>query len=181
MYRPDLPKNPRGFTVIELVIVVMVVALGMALAIPSFDNVLQKRQTTRQAEQVAAFIGLIQSEAIKRFTDISVELVYTSGTNWCLGAAEGSTGCNCTQTDATQADFCDIDGVPYVLASGEFEHSFMGAHSTDKEFAFDPVRGILASSDLGNAHRFDFHSNNGKNVLRVDVAATGRVQICSPV
>ena len=65
-YNTGLKRANRGFTLIELMVVVVIVAIGVSLALPVFDDISQRRQVTSQAEQLAAFISQAQSEAVKQ-------------------------------------------------------------------------------------------------------------------
>ena len=53
---PKFRCASRGFTLIELVIVVGIVAIGVTLALPSWRSVVEKRQLTSAIEQVASFL-----------------------------------------------------------------------------------------------------------------------------
>jgi len=167
----------RGFTLLELMIVLVIVAIGITLAIPSYEEVLQKRETTSKAESLAAFLAYAQSAAVKRNMEISVQLNYIAPDNWCIGVDESSTGCNCTGTDA--ADLCTIEGVTRTMSSATQTRSSMAAYAADTVFAFDPIRGTMINSDLGIDHNFTLQSDNGNYELRVEVGATGRIKVCN--
>ena len=174
-------KN-KGFTLIELMITVVIIAVAVALAVPSFDRVRQKRQTTSAAEQVAAFISNAQSEAVKRNEEVTVSITRTNNTTWCLGAIVGTTACDCTETVTTETDYCDIEDVAQILNSTEWPLAQVTASgvSADNVFTFDPVRGIMLTADLGNDHFLTVVSESGDYSLQVDVAATGRLRVCNP-
>jgi type II secretion system protein H len=174
----NLRKTSQGFTLLELMIVMVIVAIGVALATPTFRDVTERRQTTAQAEELAAFLSYAQSEAVKKNRPISVELKHTSPTNWCIGAAETLTGCDCTGGGTA----CTIEGVNWTMSSATQKHSSMLSPPlvSDKVFAFDPVRGTMISADLSNTHAFTLQSDNGEYRLRVDVAVTGRIKVCNP-
>jgi len=175
-----ITRSGNGFTLLELMIVLVIVAIGVALAVPTYQDVTQRRQTTAQAQDLAAFLTYAQSQAVKKNTPISVELKFTSSTNWCIGAAESLTGCDCTGVDT--ANLCTIDGTTWTVSSATQAHSSLvaPAPSSDLIFAFDPVRGTMIGGDLTPTHTFDVQSDSGEYKLRVDVAATGRVKVCNP-
>ncbi len=62
---PFLPAR-RGFTVVELMMSLVLLAIGAALSIPSYREMMEKRQLTHGAEQIMAFVNTAQSEAMKR-------------------------------------------------------------------------------------------------------------------
>jgi len=170
----------RGFTVLELMIVLVIVAIGVAIAVPSYQDVVQRRETTAQAEGLVAFVSFAQGEAIKYNRLISVHLTYTDAKNWCIGANEGNAPCDCTETNIAATDFCSLNGVEKIMRSSEKTRSGMTSPSTDRTLVFDPVRGTMTAADLGTSHNVIVGSDNDNWSLRMDIEATGRVLICSP-
>lgn len=170
----------KGFTLIELIIVLTIVAIGVALAVPSYSDALQRRETQAQAEDLVAFVSYAQSESVKFNQMVSVHLSYTDKDNWCIGANEGNAPCDCNEAVTSEADFCSLNGVAKILRSSAQTKSSMTAASTDKTLVFDPIRGTMAVADLGNAHGLTLESDNGNWSLQVDIAATGRVRLCNP-
>lgn len=75
----------RGFTLIELVIVLVIAAIALALAVPAYQNIIEKRQTTAKAEELASFLASAQGESVKMNRRVSVATRYTDANNWCVG------------------------------------------------------------------------------------------------
>ncbi len=63
--RLHVPRE-EGFTAIELMVVVAIVAILCALAMPSFQNVIDRYRVRRATEDMTASIYFARSEAIKR-------------------------------------------------------------------------------------------------------------------
>jgi type IV fimbrial biogenesis protein FimT len=166
-------KISRGFTLIELVIVMVIVGVGLSLAVPTFKDIRERRQTTAQATELSAFLSYAQSVAVKRNRPISIELQYTTPTNWCVGAAETLDGCDCTGGGVV----CNVEGDTKVMSSATYDKAKMLTPAADKVLAFDPIRGIMIDTD---PHSFTLQSQNGKYELRVDIGITGRIKICNP-
>jgi len=164
----------RGFTLIELVIVMVIVAIGVALAAPSYQDIIERRHTTAKAENLAAFMAYARSEAVKRNKQVSVSLVRTSANEWCIGITDLTTACNC-KTDATQ---CVINGVEKTLTSATQTRSNMSTAPVDTTFVFDPVRGTKIAADLSD-HIYALQSDNGNWEISIVVGATGRVRLCN--
>lgn len=175
-------SRKEGFSLIEVMVTLVVVAIGLAMAFPSWEQSTQKRRLTSAAEQLASFLSEAQGSAIKHNRELTVSLQYVSATQWCLGAALGSASaaCDCTITDTMDASFCAIDGAPQVLDQSLFGTIEMPAPdpSTDTTFSFEPIRGIMANADLGEPHFYNLVSENSQFALQVHVLPTGRIRVC---
>lgn len=62
----------RGFTLIELMITIAVLAVVIAIAAPSFTSVIQSNRTTALHHEILGALQLARSEAVKRRTDVIV-------------------------------------------------------------------------------------------------------------
>jgi type IV fimbrial biogenesis protein FimT len=177
-----LITSNRGFTILELVIVMAIVAIGITLAVPTYQNIMQRRETTAQAEDLVAFVSFAQGEAIKYNKLISVHLTYTAAKNWCIGANEGNAPCDCKVTNTAAANFCSLNDVAKIMRNSEQTKSGMTEPGpADPTLVFDPIRGTMDSADLGTDHNVTLESDNGNWSLTIDVEATGRFRICNPV
>jgi type IV fimbrial biogenesis protein FimT len=174
-----------GFTLVELLVVFAVVAIGVALAVPSFETTRNKRAVNNAAEHLASYLSLAQSEAIKRNSELTVTIDNTV-TPWCAGMDDsGTTGCVCN--NPSHDDFCSIDGADsnLVLLGRRFDNiakpvmTSGGSAKTKLLFTVDPVRGVLdATNDLSGSVAFT--SENGEFSLQVSMGLTGRIEICTP-
>jgi prepilin-type N-terminal cleavage/methylation domain-containing protein len=62
----------RGFTIVELMITVAIVAILLALAAPEFDRFTAGASLDMTADSFQATLGYARSEALKRGTNVSV-------------------------------------------------------------------------------------------------------------
>jgi len=64
----ETPVNPRtaGFTLIELLVTLTVAAILLAVAVPSFHNMMLNSRLSTSANAVANALSLARSEAVKR-------------------------------------------------------------------------------------------------------------------
>lgn len=168
----------RGFTVTELMVVVAVVAIITSLALPSYRTLIEKRQVTSGAEQIAAFLSAVQIESVMRNGNLTVSYSRTDVDDWCLGLTAGTTPCDCNETDSGQPDFCAVDSVHRVFTNANLTYpSIMDSMTGDGNFTFDPVRGVLL--DPADTLVVAISSGTWNYALNVEVGPTGRVRICS--
>ncbi len=69
-HRAGRPEG--GFTIIELMITVAVASLLMAIAVPSFNQMVVSGRLTAQSNEFVAALSLARSEAIKRNASVTL-------------------------------------------------------------------------------------------------------------
>jgi prepilin-type N-terminal cleavage/methylation domain-containing protein len=173
----------KGFTLVELMIVLGILAIITSLALPSYRTIIEKRQVTSGAEQLAAFLSSVQMESVKRSENISVTYSRTDVDTWCIGVVSGITACDCTVIDPTDSDACVIDSQLRVASDANLNFpGIMSSMDGDGDFVFDPARGLIYD-DSGLAAfdeaELELISENSTYALNVQVTRTGRIKICS--
>jgi prepilin-type N-terminal cleavage/methylation domain-containing protein len=162
------PRGPKGFTLIELMVAIAILAILVTLAAPSFNSFIDKYRVKRAADTVSAFLINAKSEAIKRNT--AVRAVFQSaggGATWCAGMTTAAS-CDCMVANA-----CQIDGADRLVRGGDYKGIVLESPADGAVFSFTPLRGTVNS---GNAQ---VRSVDGLQV-RVRVSGTGRIRLCSP-
>lgn len=175
---PQQGKNgfstQRGFTLIELMLVIAVVAIITSFALPSYRTLIEKRQVTSGAEQLAGFISTAQIEAVKRSENITVSFTRTASDTWCVGMVSGTTACDCTLTPGTED--CLIDSQVRIFNQDNFNYPDIMQPQSDWAFTYDPARGLQQPP---NPVDLKLLSEDNTYSMNVEVSVTGRVKICN--
>lgn len=145
-----------GFSLIELLIVIAITGIVAALAVPSYQDMLERNRLKQAAESLAADMRYARTEALKRSTDLKLTL--TAG--WCYGIDDGDTACAC----GTAGD-CAIKAVD----GSQFEGIALDG-SNDVSFYFRRGTASNKTVTLSSEHY-------GASVV---VSLLGRVRICTP-
>lgn len=172
------PTRSAGFSMIETMMSLILLAVGMALAVPSYREMVEKRQITYGAEQLMSFVNSAQSEAIKQNQVLTVAYAFSSEDDWCVGAVLGAAACDCTQTSSSAPDYCAIDSSPWIIDNSHAgNRNLVHTMEGDGAYSFDPVRGLL--TDLADELVVEMRSDSGDYRLQLMVSATGQVILCS--
>jgi type IV fimbrial biogenesis protein FimT len=161
-------NTQKGFTLIELLITVVVLGILLALAAPSFFEILERRKIVGATNLLHSDLLFAKTETIKRNKVIRVSFKNKGTTNWCYGMKEEVT-CDCTT-----ANDCNIDGVERVVKASDFPNVSGTWNFGSDKTEFNALRGFVAPSDAGTA-TFSIGSSSADIVLSI----TGRVRVCS--
>jgi prepilin-type N-terminal cleavage/methylation domain-containing protein len=82
MKRPALPRSAAGFSLIEVLVVLAIIAIMAAVALPNIAGYLRNYQIRAATEQVAAEIQTARAQAIKRNVNNGVVVVVLNATQY---------------------------------------------------------------------------------------------------
>jgi type IV fimbrial biogenesis protein FimT len=171
-------SRAAGFTIVELMVTVTLFAITMALALPSYQESLDKRRLSSATEQLEAFVNFGQLEATRRNEPITLSYDRNAHDDWCVGLIVGNTACDCMETVTTETDFCDVDDVPRILGNADFgDAELVHIIEGNNSLTFDPIRGILL--DATDVMTIELHTDSRDYQVNLMVNATGDVTLCS--
>ncbi|OOY99377.1 GspH/FimT family pseudopilin [Solemya velum gill symbiont] len=164
-----LPKF-KGFTLIELMIVMVVLAVILILAVPAFQEIIERRQLQRAGENIYSAIMFTKSEAVKQATNVSITFTQgAGGVGWCYGIDDDtSTTCNCISAAAN----CTL-----YTAVKTFSNGVSGGAEPFKNVDLDSNVSLTFTADYGkatvNTATVSLESENGDE-LNVEIDSDGR-------
>ncbi len=129
-------SDQRGFTLIELIVTVVVLAIFASIAVPSYSEWIERERLSRAVSDMNNLIQFARTETLK--TDSNIYVVYTVGDSWCSAVQTTSAALNCgsniTDRHITYTNYSNVEMVSPAASS---------------YFYFDKVRGVpIGSNDF---------------------------------
>lgn len=165
-------KNKHGFTLIELMVVIAVIGIMAAIAVPNFLNWLPNMRLKAAARDLYSDIQRIKGEAVKRNTCVSLlfnTVVFPSTGGGYIGFIDdgigGGTACNGAQ-----------DGGEMILFPAKIMPQDISLVTANSIGGLNAVclnaKGLICGSQSGNV----VLRNNKGRWYRIRVQAAGAVQ-----
>ncbi len=168
----SLSAQNAGFTLIELMIVMVVVAIFVTVGVPNFQNLVSDNRLSTQANSLVSSLQLARSEALKLRTPVSVCRT-TNGTD-CAGPGAWETGWLVFIDSNANGD---VDGEQIIQSISGLDSgvTLRAAAAPFTDFVNYQPSG-LQSAAAGN-FRLCSGSNPDVNEGRqINISTTGRVQ-----
>ncbi|MCF7971472.1 MAG: GspH/FimT family pseudopilin [Methylococcaceae bacterium] len=152
-------KYGQGFTLTELMITVAIVGIVASLAVPSFQDMLERNRLKEAVESLKSDLMFARTEAIKRSANLTVS-IKINGSSWCYGINDS----NCDCSTAGSCAIKNVDG-------SQFQETTVPA-GTSTNIPFDFRRGTAFAGGVT--------ISTSNYSVRSKVSNSGRITVCSP-
>lgn len=120
-------RYEKGFTLLELMIVIVIMAIAISLAAPSYVNFMENNQLTASTNQFINAVNFARNEAINRQENVRIS---GSGNGWVVTAIPLSTSATPTlatyNLESNLRIHVDVDGITGVTFSANGLRSLAG-------------------------------------------------------
>lgn len=173
----NLTKN-NGFTALELLIVIAIIGILAAVAIPSFQSMIEQNRLKQALESIKSDLELARTRAIKTNSNVvfSLKRGTTNAGDWCYGLTTKAAGCDCTHA-STASDGCEVKLISAATDFATTRFRTETAHNIN----FDFRRGTASSLTAGVALPVEFPFSSA-SLYRASVylSEVGRARVCNP-
>ena len=187
-------KNTKGFTLVELLVSISIVAILMAIALPSYTSNFDRNRLITAAEQLYSHLQQARIESMSRSNSITVSFSGAGTSTWLYGFIQGTAACDLTETSPIEDDACmliinDGDNIVDGVNGGDDDGDKVLKRFTNSDFSdvsmavsnftngsqmtFNPLRGLADSGQI-------ILTSSLGLILRVQVSALGMIKVCDP-
>ncbi len=150
----------KGFTLIELILVLAILAIIAAIAMPSFTAMIRNAEARAAAESILSGLQKTRAQAVSRNT--RVEFVAATDTSWTAQLPDGT--------------------VLFARSSDEPSPNTAAALGNSATTAtFNSFGRLVDNADTSNRlTHVDVTATGGSKTLRIEVGVAGSVKMCDP-
>lgn len=161
-------QTNQGFTLLEAMITIAIIGIIAALAVPSYQDMLERNRLKEAAESLANDIKFARTEAIKQSANVTLTV---NADNNCYGIATGTDACDCTDGTSCTLRIVDTNTFQGVNIAGTFAGNIV---------TFEFRRGTVTAPSLPNLNDLASTTlSTTRYSAQINVNNVGRVTVCS--
>jgi len=163
----------RGYTLLELLLTVALLASAVGFAVPTMSTMAERRQTMGAVERIYSELQLARSAAVA--TSQPVFMNINSGTNWAMGVSDNS-ACDPVDNDPA-CSIPDVDGnnaITYRFSVADNDNVQIDANNA--QIVFSSQRGTATPANITVTSLGD-----AGYIVNIIVRPLGQIAICSPI
>ena len=160
-----LPNNKSlGFSLIELLIGMTIMAVVIAIGMPSYSAWIQNTRIRTAAESIQNGLQVARAEAVKR--NVSVQFVLSDGAAWLVGCETVNSACPAIIQSRTAGEGSSGDITLATDAASTIVFNNLGAVNASPT----PFTRVDVDSSVAAADR----------PLRITIGVGGNIRMCDP-
>ena len=187
-YMLNTGQKPRnlGFTLVELMIGIVIIAILLSTAIPSFRSWMLDTQVRNAAESVQSGLQRARSEAVSRNSNITFTL--GAGTSWIVDVVPPPPVASGIPPIDSRASNEGSRDVTLIGLAADTPLTFPPTFNTSTPattITLNNLGGVAANAPVGGVTppplaRVDFSAVGSVRSLRITVGAGGNAKMCDP-
>ena len=160
-----LPNNKSlGFSIIELLLGMTIMAVVIAIGMPSYSAWIQNTRIRTAAESIQNGLQVARAEAVKR--NVSVQFVLSDGAAWLVGCETVNSTCPAIIQSRTAGEGSSGDITLVTDAASTVVFNNLGAVNASPT----PFTRVDVDSSVAAADR----------PLRITIGVGGNIRMCDP-
>ncbi|WP_348946627.1 GspH/FimT family pseudopilin [Chitinibacter sp. FCG-7] len=172
--------HSTGFTLIELMITVAIMAIILAVAVPSFNKMIEQERIITAAESISSDLVLARNESIR--TNEASYFTLETGWKYSVCNANGAASCTCNSTTPLNATKGSCKR-RFTKESSDWSNISANTAAFDNDFKFDPINGMPRELDnskwTGSGKKSLTLSSSLGQELFITIGSSGRVKVCT--
>ena len=162
----------QGFSLVELIFGVVIMAILLSVAAPSFTEWIKNSRVRTAAEAMQNGLQLARAEAVRRNTPVQFVLGATS--SWTVGCATPNADCPATIQSRSGAEGATSS---IVVAADQSTATFNGlGRVTDAV----PLSSICLGTSAGLTSACPAPTGAAERRLKIVVSTGGQIRMCNP-